>query len=306
MGNTTSTQPSSISYTTPPITSFTTSVLIDPPCSNIIVLGNPGSGKSAICNMLLHQSEHKDGLIFPSGDADDCISLTKDSETHNNITDTPGLASCAKDKTHDYDEVVKGLSKDGPHVLIFVITFRSGHVSSYDIFTIRVILFALRNIKNVSYGIVINQLSKIAYQNVSDNIDDYKDKITRYMPIKTDHFYLMKEVELVNSLLPQDPEFYRFIDAIQPTVLESTRIHPIKPIDYEKIYPMFGEMDKAIQERDEILSQLESNRISQAEAVKKLEENDARMQEVTQITEFVLNGDELISSESYINLLTKI
>lgn len=299
MGNTSSissTIPFTVPYTVSPMTpSITiTSVPIDPPTSNVIVLGNPGAGKSAICNMLLHPSEHKDGVIFPSGYAADYISITKRSKTHGRITDTPGLASCAKDKTRDYNEVVKGLSKDGSYVLIFVITLTSGHVSSYDVFTIRVILFALRKIKDVKYGVVINQLGKRVYQNTLDSLDSYKNQITRYMPIKTDHFYLMKEADLVNSLLPQDAEFYRFIDSIQPTLLKSDLIQSIKPIDYEDIYSLFGEMDKVIQEREDIFVQLANNCISKVEADKKLEQNDKRMKETDRVTEFVLNGKEII------------
>jgi len=168
----------------------------------------------------------------------------------------------------------------------------SGIIETYDLAMMRLILHALRKLQNITYGIVLNCIPIGKYRSVAQRSDEYKKYINGFMSIETDHIYFYKENWYANSrsdyLLPQDVEFYRYVDSIEPTILRSTDIDQIKNVAYEKIATCISELCKAKKERAQIMLEPSSN-----EKNSKLETNSARIDQINKTTEYVCNGEEV-------------
>lgn len=125
--------------------------------SKIIVLGNPGSGKSTLSNSLVDQpGTFESGFSPGTGMTRQC----QQAETHwgdNVVTviDTPGLADTLN-RMSAAQEIQKALKHGGLYRLVFVMTLSSGRVRADDLLTIKYIMDAIC-LEYVPFGIIINK-----------------------------------------------------------------------------------------------------------------------------------------------------
>ena len=121
--------------------------------TSIIVIGNPGAGKSTILNGLAEEVLFTSGISLGSG-----LTYQLDEKRNENgiFFDTPGLA----DDTHREaagKAISTALRKGGSFKVLFFVLTESGRIVVQDVTTIKLVLDAVPEIKN-NYGIVINKI----------------------------------------------------------------------------------------------------------------------------------------------------
>lgn len=134
----------------------------------VLVLGNPGAGKSSLCNFIFQKNIFKAGLGLHLG------GLTKYSQGYvfKNILyiDTPGLAD-VNIKIEAAQAVEEVLKKNSDYKIIFVITLEGARISAEDIATINTICGSIHI--PFEYGLVINKVTDRALQKVEKSMKVY-------------------------------------------------------------------------------------------------------------------------------------
>lgn len=127
--------------------------------TNIIMLGNPGSGKSTILNGLT--KKETDGVLFSSGTS---IGMGKTRALQQEFVDgvvyidAPGLADINMRKLAA-KEITEGLKQEGNYKIFFVITLESGRLRGQDKMMLKNILDAMKGEVNAGeFRLIINKL----------------------------------------------------------------------------------------------------------------------------------------------------
>ena len=121
--------------------------------TSIIIIGNPGAGKSTILNGLAGEILFTSGISLGNGLTDQ---LHEKRNEKGIFFDTPGLA----DDTHREaagKAISTALRRGGNFKILFFVLTESGRIVSQDVTTIKLVLDAVPQIKN-NYGIVINKI----------------------------------------------------------------------------------------------------------------------------------------------------
>ena len=121
--------------------------------ASIIVIGNPGAGKSTVLNGLAREILFKSGISLGNGLT---YQLDERKNEEGTFFDTPGLA----DDTHREaagEAISIALRRGGNFKILFFVLTESGRIVVQDVTTIKLVLDAVPEIEN-RYGIVINKV----------------------------------------------------------------------------------------------------------------------------------------------------
>jgi ankyrin repeat protein/adenylate kinase family enzyme len=136
----------------------------------VIFCGNPGAGKSTLCNSIFQRA------VFQSG-VSDGTGLTRQQQAfvhqHTKYIDTPGLLDADEAlMERAAREIEKALKENSNHKIIFVATLASGRIKSEDLATINKICTSVK--VDFEYGIIFNKLTKPVIALLQENQAEMK------------------------------------------------------------------------------------------------------------------------------------
>lgn len=125
---------------------------------HVILVGNPGVGKSLILNAVIGYSFFRSGVCLGTGLTRTLDVFRTPDGTH--YIDTPGLDDVSS-RDFSATELSRALSLNGHCKLVFVCTLEDGRIRPSDMTTLRLIIDAVRNTganPNGRYAIIINKV----------------------------------------------------------------------------------------------------------------------------------------------------
>jgi len=141
----------------------------------LILIGNPGVGKSTLLNALLGRTVFRSG-ISPGGGLTKALKLVEEPSGSNFVYgDTPGLAD-VKSLHNAAIEITKALKQDGIYKLVFAVTEESLCVRPEDVATINIVLNTIKveNGYDVPYGIIVNKITETKLRRLRNNNEEMK------------------------------------------------------------------------------------------------------------------------------------
>jgi energy-coupling factor transporter ATP-binding protein EcfA2 len=207
---------------------------------NTIMIGNPGVGKSTLLNMLLGVA------AFKSGGSDDGLGVTSALQVYKNsdgitFIDTPGLAD-VKRREQAAKEIERALKLEpqARYRIVFVTTLLNGRVLPQDLATIRAVLEALRDVPELFYGVVINQLPPGACEDLKKDASK-RHKYEAFflfdgLPPPTSFFFFPRDEALegaTDAIAPPRADFVEWLNELPCPVVERKQVAPIDVTDWQ-------------------------------------------------------------------------
>lgn len=229
---------------------------------NVLLVGNPGVGKSTLLNSLAKKAEFKAGTSIGHGLTFKLVEYT-DPEFQVRFLDTPGLDD--QDMREQAAEAItQALKKGGNYKVIFVVTLEAGRVKAMDKVTMNLVLEAASGMIT-QYGVVINKVEKKVLRCIEDNPDELQKLLTIIMdqvePPTPNIFIAKYDPDLDDDgVNPLPPKFEEFVKELPFATVEAAKVKPVDPRSYED---MKGSMEAH-------LANLQRDRGALAEAMARL------------------------------------
>jgi GTP-binding protein EngB required for normal cell division len=133
----------------------------------IMFCGNPGVGKSSLCNAIFQQAVFRSGVSAVTG-----MTIAREEHTHGDklYIDTPGLAD-VKTRQKAAVEIEEALKKNNNYKIVFVATLESGRVRPDDVTTIETVCEAIK--VPFEYGIIFNKVTSGVIEDITLRGLDY-------------------------------------------------------------------------------------------------------------------------------------
>eukprot|EP01132_Coremiostelium_polycephalum_P003035 gene3035-3796_t len=137
----------------------------------IVFMGNPGAGKSTLCNSIFGKTVFRSGFSLGTGLSRRHQTYVYDGKLY---IDTPGLFDMDPEMcSRAMQEIKKALSYNNKHYkLIFVIVIVAGTVYYDDLTTINMICKSIKT--DFEYGIIFNNIEKKTLAKLETNEDHRK------------------------------------------------------------------------------------------------------------------------------------
>ena len=271
----------------------------------IVFCGNPGVGKSSLCNSVFQQARFRSGVSARTG-----MTTEKQEHLHGGklYIDTPGLADPDK-RVPAGKEIEEALKKNSNYKIVFVATLESGRVRPQDVATIETVCEAIK--VPFEYGLIFNKVTKGIMDDIIErglefyimkhgpvaDINKLDQKFREYIIQMGLEVYLeafAKKPPYVTTILMKDSEIEdvqnKYFDSTSPNManlllflnkLNSIRIHEsdVRTLDVRNYEQKYQD-----QERENLKIQEELARI-QEENRRQVRDLDAQINRLKEETE---------------------
>lgn len=136
----------------------------------IMILGNPGTGKSTLLNCLIGNAVFESGLTNGAGMGR--VLQTYETDDGTVYMDTPGLADLSREQ-EAIEAIRAGLTRTGSYRLFFMVRLEGGRVSQEDVVTIDRVLSAI-NLEDIKFSVIVNKISTAHYRAMLTHPREYR------------------------------------------------------------------------------------------------------------------------------------
>merc|ERR1711916_374522 len=226
---------------------------------HVLLVGNPGTGKSTIVNGIVGRVVFRSGFSAGTG-----MTTCMQTVEHEGViySDTPGLDDVNTRETAGR-EIATALRQNGTYRLIFVVTLEAGRVRSADIATMKIVLDAIDLPTEVPFGIIINKLSKKAMTKLGEE-ENRKTAFASMQELgaNASHIFLNEfDVELMDvddALADVPPALLEFIQNLPALYIGEESVTDLKLDEMEELKEKFeAELAEAIKAENARTAQLE-------------------------------------------------
>lgn len=236
------------------------------PSEIILFCGNPGVGKSALCNSIFQQNVFKSGVSVGQG-------LTREKQEYiyedKKYIDTPGLADI-KLREQAAKEIEKALKENNNYKIIFVATLESGKIREADLVTINTVCNAIKT--PFEYGIIFNKVTKRVVDAIGENGENLKSFLDPLHKQPSSTIVIKKDEDMEDAkdvYLPHNSEnrnkLILFITSLTANMIKPIQVQTIDVRAYE---------EKVIEMEVKVSEMLEKLRIQQEETERLRQENE--------------------------------
>eukprot|EP01132_Coremiostelium_polycephalum_P000296 gene296-385_t len=205
----------------------------------IMFFGNPGVGKSTLCNAIFGRAIFLSGASMGSG-------LTSVHQVHMHegrlCIDTPGLEDILK-REQAAAEIEKALKYDKNYKIVFVATLENGRIRIGDIVTVNLVCDALRDVP-FEYGIIFNQIPSRIYQKAEQEFEN-PELVTKYFRLlhKMPAGYVILEkdddIEGADNVVFEKnhvnmQRLTHFLNGLPSKPIHASAVHRIEIVRYEE------------------------------------------------------------------------
>jgi len=238
----------------------------------IMFCGNPGVGKSTLCNSVFGKAVFNSGISVGTG-----MTIHKQEYMHENklYIDTPGLRDVEKAEQAAL-EIEAALKKNNNYKIVFVATLDEGRIRADDLVTINKVCDAIKS--NFEYGLIFNKITKKTVQKI-EQTGFAQETLYRYLtPLKKKPALTIiltrdEEIEGEDNMYFQSGDENRrklleFINFLNANRIWSNNVDKLDVTDYEK------QVSDMKERYDREIAVLNRTIEGQQSEIKKLKEKD--------------------------------
>jgi predicted GTPase len=235
------------------------------PSEVIVFCGNPGVGKSSLCNSIFQQAIFQSGVSWCRG-----MTESKQEQVYQDklYVDTPGLSD-PELREQAAIEIEKSLKHNNKYKIVFVATVESGRIRPDDLATINAVCDAIKT--DFEYGLIFNKVSEALENKINQLSMDQEltNKILNLVALNkkpSSVLILQEEVAMKdrdNKYFQKDDrnrlKLLNFLDGLKANMIKESTVDKIDVRDFqEKINELekkhkvaMDELHKALKEQEE-------------------------------------------------------
>jgi len=206
---------------------------------NVVMIGNPGTGKSTLLNGIIGKVAFNSGVSWGTG-----MTYQLDMRTVKGVRymDTPGLSDVAMRKKAAV-AIKEAMRQGGEFQLFFVVTLQAGRISPEDKTTIKLVIDAVPDVKANNYSIIINKIPPKTLTKMKDRNGlgekKVRTQLMHELPRQTQHFYFneyRRELDDVdNAKWEIHKDLASFIRSAPKAIVNPANVKDIKENEFEQI-----------------------------------------------------------------------